>query len=154
GPLGPGLSLRPLRESDWAALEAPFGAAFRNQQPFGGLEESRRRQAVARSLEHTRRGGDGPLIAPASFVACRGEQVLGAILITLVPASDPSSWDSYVWDEPPPADCLERRLGRPHLTWVFVAAEQAGRGVGTALLAEATRVLVSLGYNELASTFL
>jgi GNAT superfamily N-acetyltransferase len=149
-----GVSMRPLCQTDWPALEEPFAAAFEGLQPFGSLEGEHRLAAVRRALEHTRTGNDGPLIADASFVACTGERVLGANLITLIPSGDPASWDSYTWDNPPPADCLERRLGRPHLTWIFVVPQRAGRGVGTALLAESVRVLLCLGYNELASTFL
>ena len=74
--------------------------------------------------------------------------------ITLLPEGDPCDWDSYYWHRPPPADCLERCLGRPHLTWIFVLPLHAGQGVGTALLAAAVRELLALGYTELASTFM
>ncbi len=49
---------------------------------------------------------------------------------------------------------MARRLGRPHLTWIFVHPFAAGQGAGTALLRAATRGLLALGYAELASTFL
>jgi hypothetical protein len=58
------------------------------------------------------------------------------------------------WPEPPPPDCVERRLGLPHLTWVFVGPWHSAHGVGSALLAVAVRELLALGYHELASTFL
>jgi L-amino acid N-acyltransferase YncA len=58
------------------------------------------------------------------------------------------------WKTPPPSDCIERRLGRPHLTWIFVGPWQAGHGVGTALLAHAAQSLLELGYNELVSSFI
>ena len=41
--------------------------------------------------------------------------------------------------EPPPPDAVARRLGRPHLTWIFVHPFAAGQGAGTALLHAATR---------------
>jgi hypothetical protein len=78
----------------------------------------------------------------------------GAALVTLLPDGDPCDWDSYSWQTPPPADAVERRLGRPHLTWIFVASRRAAQGTGTALLAAVTRALVGLGYRELFSTFL
>jgi hypothetical protein len=72
--------------------------------------------------------------------------------VTLLPPGDPCAWDSYSWPGPPPEDSIARRLGRPHLTWIFAA--RAGQGTGTALLAAAVRGLLGLGYTELASTFL
>jgi len=144
---------RPLREDDWDDLAELFAASFRTQQPFAGLDEATRLQAARQCLAQTRGGGDGPWIESASFVA-GGDEALGAILITLLPDADPTSWDGYHWPEPPPPDCLERRLGRPHLTWVFVAPGRSGQGVGTALLDAAAAALRRLGYRELASTFL
>jgi GNAT superfamily N-acetyltransferase len=144
---------RPLRDDDWDDLAELFAAAFRSQQPFAGLDEATRLQAARQCLAQTRGGGDGPWIEAASFVA-PADEALGAILITLLPDADPTSWDGYHWPEPPPPDCLERRLGRPHLTWVFVAPGQSGQGVGTALLDAAAAALRGLGYREMASTFL
>jgi GNAT superfamily N-acetyltransferase len=80
--------------------------------------------------------------------------LIGAILITLLPAGDPTEYESYYWNEPPPPDLLEQRLGRPHLTWVFVSRGHAGEGVGSALLGAAVRVLREFGYSELVTTFL
>jgi GNAT superfamily N-acetyltransferase len=152
----PGLMLRPWQEADWEGLAPLFAAAFRAQQPFAGLDDGPRLEAARKSLRHTRSGGDGPWIEPASYVAAvPGEgHPVGAILLTLLPAGDLTGWDGYHWTEPPPADAIIRRLGRPHLTWVFVAPLSAGRGVGTALLHAAVRQLLALGYAELASTFL
>ena len=149
--------LRPVRPSDWDEQLPPvFAAAFRDQQPFSGVEQDRRKEAAFKALAQTRDGGDGPWIEQASFVAVEGADghVIGAIIITLLPASDLSEWGGYHWDEPPPADCLARRLGRPHVTWVFVSPHFTGDGVGTALLNAAVRQLLDLGYTELASTFL
>ncbi len=151
----PGRMIRLLEEADWEGLAPVFAAAFAGQPPFAGLDEARRLTAVRQSLAHTRKGGDGPRIASACFVACTESQDrVGGILVTLLPDRDPSAWGSYQWDEPPPPDCLERRLGRPHLTWIFVVPALAGRGVGTALLAHAAVALKEHGYRELASTFM
>jgi GNAT superfamily N-acetyltransferase len=155
-PVPPQVPLRPLRPEDWEALEPVFAAAFADQPPFAGLDDDTRLTAARRSLTQTRTGGDGPWVEAASFVAATAGSTrpAGGLLVTLLPDRDPSGWDSYHWDEPPPADAVARRLGRPHLTWVFVAPPLAGRGVGTALLAAASASLLTLGYRELASTFL
>ena len=58
------------------------------------------------------------------------------------------------WREPPPADWAQRRIGRPHLTWIFVNHWLREQGLGSALLAAATGALRELGYGVLASTFL
>jgi GNAT superfamily N-acetyltransferase len=148
--------LRPVRPEDWETLTAVFAAAFVGQPPFAGLDEATRQRAARKSLTQTRRGGDGPWVESASFVALaepEGE-IVGAVLVTLIPARDPTDWDSYHWDGPAPADAVEKCLGRPHLTWIFVEPVHVGRGVGTALLAAAAGTLGRLGYSELASTFL
>jgi GNAT superfamily N-acetyltransferase len=148
--------VRPVQPADWEGLASLFSAAFNRQQPFCGLDDDRALGAARKSLEYTRSGGDGPWIEQASFVATEGEggPDVGAILLTLLPDSDPCGWNSYHWDEPPPPDALARRLGRPHLTWIFVSPFAAGRGVGTLLLSAAVRELLALGYRQLASTFL
>ena len=149
------LGLRPLRPDDWDALEPLFAEAFRQAQPFGGLDDATRREAARSCLTRTRSGGDGPWIEAASFVATEDDgAALGAILVTLLPERDPCEWGSYQWFEPPPPDCIERRLGRPHLTWIFVHPGWAGAGLGTFLLAGAVRELLALGYRELLSTFM
>jgi GNAT superfamily N-acetyltransferase len=150
-----GVSLRPVDLSDWPGLIALFAGAFYQVQPFAGLDDADRRRAAEQALTRTRSGGDGPWIEQASFVARDGDgELAGAILLTLVPDRDPTRWDSYRWLEPPPADCIERRRGRPHLTWIFVDPGFAGKGLGTMLLAAAVRELRALGYRELVSTFL
>ena len=152
----PDVQLQPLKTDGWETLVPLFAAAFERQQPFGGLEEEERVEAVRRALIRTRTGGDGPMIEAASFVAHPGSNggPIGAILITLLPEADPSEWGSFHWDEPPPPDCVELRLGRPHLTWIFVHPFCAGRGAGTALLVGAVQRLREHGFHELASTFL
>jgi GNAT superfamily N-acetyltransferase len=150
------LRIRRMREEDVAGLGPVFAAAFHRTQPFGSLDDATRAEAARQCLERTRTGGDGPWVREASFVAVTGEDRLpiGAIFITLLPEGDPCAWDSYYWAEPPPPDCIQRRLGVPHLTWVFVTPLHAGRGAGTALLAAAVRRLLRLGYRRLLSTFL
>jgi GNAT superfamily N-acetyltransferase len=107
-------------------------------------------------LERTMKGSDGPWIEQASFLAFSEtkDRPAGAIFVTLLPEGDPSDFDSYSWNGPPPANCITLRLGRPHLTWIFVGPLHAGQGVGTALLAAAVRELRAMGYTQLASTFL
>lgn len=147
--------LRPLAEGDWPALEEVFAQAFAGQVPFAALDEDGLRQAAAINLGRTRDGGDGPRIDGASFVALgAGGAVAGAALVTLVPGGDPTHWDSCLWDEPPPPGAVARREGRPHLTWVFVRPDRAGRGVGTALLRAAAEALRARGFEEMISTFM
>ncbi len=149
--------IRPVQPADWdEALPGVFSAAFRNQQPFSGIAKENLRTAALKSLTQTHEGYDGPWIESASFAAVEGAEghVIGAILATLLPATDLSEWGAYHWPEPPPPDWLERRLGRPHLTWIFVSPFFSGEGVGTALLNATARQLLALGYTELASTFL
>ncbi len=148
------IGVRPVVVEDFEELLPIFAAAFQRIQPYGGLDHETRLLAVREALERTRSGGDGPWIPQASFVALHGGKPSGAIFITLLPASDPREWDSFHWTEKPPADAVQRRLGRPHLTWIFVSPLLAGQGVGTALLAAASRELLALGFAEMASTFM
>jgi GNAT superfamily N-acetyltransferase len=149
------VSLRLVTEDDWEGLVEVFAEAFRDQQPFAGQTEDNRRVAARRSLAQTRRGGDGPWVELASFVAEDDEgRPLGAALVTLLPLRDPTDWDAYHWSSPPPADCIARRQGRPHLTWIFVDTQRAGQGVGTALLGAVAGTLVEMGFSVLLSTFL
>jgi GNAT superfamily N-acetyltransferase len=151
-----GVAARPVTDEDWADLGRLFAAAFRDRPPFLGLDHRKRRSAARAILDHARTGGDGPFVGQASFVAETApfDGPAGGILITLLPDADFADWRSYAWREPPPDDAVARRLGRPHLTWVFVHPLAEGQGVGTALLHAATRRLLALGYAELASTFL
>jgi hypothetical protein len=154
-PPAPGVNLRLLEDGDFDALPRLFAGAFGRQQPFAGLDPEQRLTAARASLDKARAGTDGPWIRAASFAAMdKDHQPVGAILVTLLPDADPADWDSFHWAEPPPADCLERRLGRPHITWIFVSPWHTGRGTGTALLAASVAELRGLGYRCLASTFL
>jgi ribosomal protein S18 acetylase RimI-like enzyme len=155
-PVEDDVPVRRLQADDWDDLVSLFAAAFFGIQPFGSLEDDPRRDAARACLERTRTGGDGPIIEQASFVAMDRESQnrIGAILLTLLPDADPTGWDAFHWPEPPHADCIVRRLGRPHLTWIFVSPWVRGEGTGTALLAAAVRELLALGYTQLATTFL
>jgi hypothetical protein len=148
--------LRPVLPLDWEALVPVFAASFDHIQPFGSLDNDTRLLAARKCLERTCTGGDGPWIDEASFVAISpgDEQLIGAILVTLLPNGDPCDWDSYSWNEAPPPDCIRRRLGRPHLTWIFVTPFHAGNGVGSVLLTASRRALLALGFQELLSTFM
>ena len=75
-------------------------------------------------------------------------------MITLLPEGDPCDLDSYYWNQTPPADCIARCLGRPHLTWIFVSSPWACQGLGTALLAAAGNQLLDMGFRQLLSTFM
>jgi GNAT superfamily N-acetyltransferase len=145
--------VEPMHPSDFSELVTLFAAAFRCTQPFASLDDVTLLKAAAQALERTCSGGDGPWIEAASFVARSECRLGGAIFITLLPDTDPTEWDSYHWPEPPPLDIVGNG-GRPHLTWVFVAPELAGRGIATALLRAATNALFRLGYRQLLSTFL
>ena len=146
---------RPVGKEDWEGLAEVFAQAFAEQPPFCALGPKKRVRAVRASLAQVREGGDGPWIEQASFVATAPDgQALGAILVTLVPLGDPTDWGAYLWLAPPPPGSIELHLGRPHLTWVFVRADSAGRGVGTALLKRAAESLREMSYDELHSTFM
>jgi GNAT superfamily N-acetyltransferase len=150
-----GVELRPVRAADWQPLVELFAEGFAGVPPFAALDDVTRRQAAEQCLTRTRAGGDGPWVERAAFVAADADDdLLGTILVTLLPERDPCEWDSYQWHEPPPPDCVERRLGRPHLTWIFVRPGCAGQGVGTQLLAATVHELLALGYRELLSTFM
>lgn len=148
------LVFRPICADDRSALVPIFMNAFARMQPFGSLLPDERRQAVEECLKRSWTGGDGPLAESASFVAMKEDDIVGAILITLLPGTDPTDWESYRWDEPPPADLWQRSQGQPHLTWIFVNRMGQGRGVGTQLLHKAVRVLRQQGYATLWTTFL
>lgn len=147
--------VRPLEAANWEQLPPLFGAAFRGQIPFSQLLEKERIEAATRCLEETRTGMDGPLIESACYTAWETEgSLVGAALVTLVPADNKTAFNGFRWKEPPPPDCIAQRGGCPHLTWIFVSPLLAGHGIGTALLAAVTGTLRQLGFSELVSTFL
>lgn len=149
------VTVRALQPADWLVLPDLFTASFGVMQPFASLDEHARRRCSEECLEQTRTGGDGPVIERACFVACRARaEIVGAILITLIPERAEGNWWNGRWDVEPPADAVALRLGRPHLTWVFVAPDTAGQGIGSALLAQSRAALADMGFADLASTFL
>jgi GNAT superfamily N-acetyltransferase len=150
------VGFRRFEQGDWARLARLFAGAFQCVQPFASLSGRRGLNLARTCLKFTREGGDGPVLGQACHVAFskETEQCLGAVLVTLIPPVDiDGSW-SLRWKTPPPDDCIESRLGRPHLTWIFVGPKWAGQGIGTELLAEASTILMKLGYTELVSSFL
>jgi GNAT superfamily N-acetyltransferase len=150
------LDVRPVEEEGLDALARVFCEAFGRALPFAALPEEARGQAARECLRRTAGGEDGPWVRQASFAATDvgSGQPVGAAFVTLLPDGDPCDWDSYSWSAPPPGDLLARGLGRPHLTWIFVAPLRAAQGTGTALLGAVVRALLGLGYRQLFSTFL
>jgi hypothetical protein len=151
------VEVRPLAEPEAAELADLFAAAVRRTQPFQSLDNDPGRAAADGCLNKTLTGGDGPVIWPACFramAAKRRDSPVGAILVTLVPPEVLTEPFAGNWEEPPPADAIERRLGVPHLTWVFVDPWEARRGIGTGLLAASVDALRGMGFDALASTFL
>jgi GNAT superfamily N-acetyltransferase len=140
------LAFRRITGSDWEKFPELFAAAFDRVQPFMSLSESERLEASRECLNQTRTGGDGPLIEQACFAAApeSEEYFAGAILITLIPREAEGEWWDGKWDEAPATDDARRLLGRPHLTWIFVAPLCAGHGLGSALLAHSTNALLGL----------
>jgi hypothetical protein len=152
---GEDVRLRPMVTDDFTEMVELFAAAFHRYQPFSGLEDAARLAAAAACLEKSRSGGDGPWITEASFVADNVHgKALGAIIITLLPEGDPCDFDTFHWDTAPPDDCIVRRLGQPHLTWIFVAPLLTASGLGTALLRASTDVLRQMRFPHLLSTFM
>ena len=150
------MTVRRLEDRDWPRLPRVFAQSFGRVQPFASLGDRRRLKAATECLKVTREGGDGPLIEAACFIAMtsRQDDPVGALLVTLVPPVDLEDFWSLRWEASPPEDCVERRLGHAHLTWIFVARDYAGYGVGTELLAHAAQSLIELGYSELVSSFM
>jgi len=150
------IDFRRFEQEDWPRVTRLFARAFQSMQPFASLSDRRRLDLARTCLTFTREAGDGPVLGEACQVAFNKAtgQRLGAILVTLIPPIDiDGSW-SLRWKTPPPPDCVESRLGRPHLTWIFVDPTCTREGIGTHLLARVSTVLIELGYTELLSSFL
>jgi GNAT superfamily N-acetyltransferase len=147
--------VRPLPAADIPSLAGLFHAAHAWAQPFQSLDRDAAAAAARDCLARTADGRDGPLIEAACFRAFEreGDGPAGAILVTLVPEAVLTEPFAGLWREPPAADAVARRLGVPHLTWVFVHHWLARRGIGTALLAAAVRALIDMGFTQMASTF-
>jgi GNAT superfamily N-acetyltransferase len=146
-------TLRSVQADDRDKLAPIFEAAFGRLQPYASLDDAGRKRAAEKALAQTFTGGDGPVAESASFVAMEDDEIIGAILITLLPGGDPVDYDSRHWHEPP-ANLWEKGKGQPHLTWIFVRWWDQGVGVGTQLLQQSVRVLKKRGYKTLWTTFL
>jgi hypothetical protein len=147
------VSIRQLSGDDWSQLPPVFAAAFGSIPPLCGMEEDAAISAARSCLDKTMSGGEGPLVKPACFIAVDDEEEpCGASLITLGPDTDLTTLDHLHW-KTPPENAVERGLGRPHLTWIFVRPWLARHGIGSALLAHSVNALFTLGYRQLASTF-
>lgn len=149
------VTVRPLPAADARDLAGLFAFALRSTQPFASLGKDDARRAADATLDRTLTGEDGPPVEAAWFRADgdRREGTVGGALVTLAPVETLTRPFAGVWKAPPPADAVEKRLGVPHLTWVFVNPWVARRGVGTALLAAVVEALRGLGFDALASTF-
>lgn len=146
----------PLMPTDAEALAQLFAGAFERTQPFAGLTIEERIEAAAVCLQRTFQGDDGPWVAEASFLLrSRSEgKLVGAILVTLLPQSDPADISAYEWLDAPPSDLWMKGQGQPHLTWIFTHAWHKGVGIGTRLLAATATPLREHGYASLLSTFI
>lgn len=153
---GETVTIRPFATADWAKLPKLFAAAFEREPPFSTLTAAQRLDAAGECLHQVKSGGDGPVLEQACLVADAGEPArpVGAILVTLIPRREEGDWWDGHWDEFPESEDARRLLGRPHLTWVFVALRLTRYGIGSALLAHAVNAVLELGYTDLASTFL
>ncbi len=151
--------VEPLARSGIAPLADLFRAAMSRVQPFASLDKKTAHDASMECLRKTVADEDGPLIEAACFQAFTErhgdvEAASGAILITLVPEKILTVPYAGMWRKAPPADAVERKLGVPHLTWVFVTPWEGRHGIATALLARSVEALREMGFEQLTSTFL
>lgn len=154
-PCPDGIDVRPLPAAAIPSLSDLFRHANAHTQPYQSLPNEKAQAAAEDAISQTADGDDGPVIEPACFRAYsdRHDDPVGAVLITLVPPEILTEPYAGVWKERPPSDAIERRLGVPHLTWVFVSWWEARQGYGTALLAHSVNALRRMGFTQLASTF-
>ncbi|MBA4062128.1 MAG: hypothetical protein C0501_00150 [Isosphaera sp.] len=156
-PVGPAGEYRvePLPVGEVMGLEDLFLFSLRRTQPFESLDDGAARACARDCLAKVVSGGDGPVAEAAcvrAFAPDESDRPVGAALVTLAHEDILSVPFGGEWKSPP-ADAVTRRLGCPHLTWVFVNPWCTRRGVGTALLAAVLRALNGIGYRHLASTF-
>lgn len=147
--------VEPLAAADIPGLEDLFLFSVRRTQPFESLEDESARACARDCLARAVEGSDGPVVEAACFRAFEPGRVdgpVGAAIVTL--AHEDILTEPYAGEwKNPPADAVTRRLGCPHLTWIFVNPWLNRRGVGTALLAAVLRSVREMGYRHLASTF-
>jgi hypothetical protein len=148
--------LSAVSDRDWSELPKLFAGAFSRTPPLSTLEETQRLSAAERLLERTRTGQDGPLLPAASKVVCERDsgELIGAILVTLVPNGDPEDFSHPEWQATPPSDAVQSRWGQPHLTWIFLPQSHQRKQLGTVLLSAAASGIRQAGYSHLLSTFL
>ncbi len=153
GPSKP-VALRAWNDSDPMDLAPLFAEAFATLEPLAGLGDIERQAAAQEALFDGWEGKFGP-VSPTSVVAMGEEgEVLGGLMITLLPGGNLDGPGAWRWLVPPPLDLESMGLGLPHLTWIFVAAKWQHCGVGAALLSHAIYALRQKGYSQLATTFL
>ncbi len=129
-------------------LPSAFCAASSHWPPLSQWDGPARLRASRCIIKWARRGRDGPLVAPACFVALavdrvssNGEEpIAGAVIVTLVPAGRLRG--------------APRTSGEhlPHLDWIFVVWMEQRRGIASLLLGAVVRELRALGHATLAST--
>lgn len=147
-------AIEPFEDAAWSDLPELFAGAFAGTAPFSLLAPEQRLAAAQDCIVRTMTGEFGRFVQPASFVALENGEPAAAILITLLQAGDLEQFDDPRWREPPPDNALVVGWGRPHVTWVFTAPQAGRRGLAGALLDRTAAALLTLGYTELASTFL
>ncbi len=154
-PVPDGFDVRPLPAADIPGLEQLFLNANAQTQPYQSLDEAGKAAAAKDAIQRVAAGDEGPVIE-AACVQVFGTEFdgsIGAALVTLVHPDILTVPFTGEWKEPPPADAVDRKLGVPHLTWVFVSGWEVRRGFGSALLAHAANALHAMGFSHLASTF-
>ncbi len=147
--------LEPLPAREIPGLEDLFLVACRQTQPFESLDAEHSRLCARDCLNRVVAGREGPVVEDACFQAFSPKdtgETVGAALVTLAHEDMLTKPFTGEWKDAP-ADAVARRLGCPHLTWVFVNQWAQRRGIGTALLVRVLRVLHEMGYQHLASTF-
>ncbi len=147
--------LEPLTAREIPEMEDLFLGACRRTQPFESLDNEPARICARDCLTRVVAGSDGPVVEAACFRAFSPkdtDQPVGAVLVTLAHEDVLSKPFTGEWKGAPP-DAVARRLGCPHLTWVFVNQWLSRRGIGTALLVGVLRAIKEMGYKQLASTF-
>ncbi len=148
------VDFRSWRESDSGDLVSLFVRAFSSLEPIAGLGDQERVAAAREALADAWRGAEGP-VSRASVVAVDSSgTALGAVMVTLLPGGNLDGPGAWRWHEPPPVDLEAIGGGLPHLTWIFVDPDIQHSGLGAALLARGVETLRSMGYSQLASTFL
>lgn len=148
--------LSTIADRDWKEFPKRFAEAFSHTPPLSTLPDDQRLSAAEQLLERTRTGQDGPLLPTASRILCERDsgELIGVILVTLVPDRDPKDFTQSEWKSPPPPDAIESRWGQPHLTWIFLPPMHQRRELGTVLLRAAATGIRKAGYSHLLSTFL